>query len=1246
MDYSRIMAVLNANGIEKLVFNSETLRILIENDMKEYYSFFPREAFTIENISMIIEKSSYDTELSIIPLIRRQGSEIIPLLIKKKYFNFLLDNYTSLINNYDENINNLIFDNLGNEMISPLVLKRAIRNDNKELIINKIIEIKRFDLIASLLMQDIKIDEKQAALIGNDTKEVIDFLDLFDGNLNSSMYTGNYTLFKNMFLNGKYDAIKIFDYYSNSDIKAKALEDREIIDKIIEYSKVVKDEEFLKTIIQFEIIKRNSLVLNNLLKNNIYDYYILNCFQKEAWNLENQMIYAKVCREKNINPVDTKEGSLVRYYCNYKFGQDYVRDINISFDINNINNFKDFELCMIIGKKIVNGEIKEDSNIAKLYKLVYETKSFNVCRLINALLDENIGNINKLVDGNGFTDYFKDYLLYDFDYIRSDVHEEINDENYKLFTILVRTSNNSNLLRAIYDIGIYKDNLRDYISNGLVTRKLIDKCFNDKNIDLILYLHKTKLKLDLTDIESALLSKIDEIEDDNQKKIFLNYYMDNKDEIDFKDIDAIYILFVKVNESNSYEMHARSVSIIKSLLRHSDYLERFDKLERIFTDGSAPEFIKRFAMYKLLYGDRDIREDNNVASPILKSVSREEADEIILSDLFKVSLATNSKDIETYLAIIIKGEEIYKKIDPSKKELSPMERRFLHEYRIRLEFICDFVRQIEYEKSEDDYETISSIEKALTKNYHQPVNFHLFSIVDQLLSGSKYSKMGSIRAAQIYMKSRSIIKDIYEEGKTVRGEKLEIKSGDFLKGIDSIFLDNIMSNGSLSIEFLGEGANEDFTHLDTDMSLIQKDFSSIPELLKERYTACHYDMKLLISMDYIRMFNDFIISKDETGVKPFSEEDHFKTEILCTGGSNYGIRTGFPLTFVKAIIASRNIDRAKLLIIRNDFYIPLYDEQGNLLLSYDEYVEAQSMKDGLSFFDQGDKYTISENLLVPGIEEVMGTSEENEKDIAEKQNRIYEELDKIFSKYFGKSNYSISRSVNKNEIDLIDTGSTGRGTNVMGDCDFDFIVRVDQEFLSGEKQKKFAEDIYKAFNQPVGEDKRIRLKNVHLDGIDNPLKIELTIISKNARMDYTTDMCVKDRLDNIKKLYPDKYDLVVANIIYAKQFLKGLERYAPFQGGFGGVGVENWILQNGGSFYDAAKSFLETAKKSKNFEEFKENYPLYDFGKNFYYKEPDNYKTVSFPYDNFISILKPDAYTEIVKGLDEYFKNLERAKAL
>ena len=114
-------------------------------------------------------------------------------------------------------------------------------------------------------------------------------------------------------------------------------------------------------------------------------------------------------------------------------------------------------------------------------------------------------------------------------------------------------------------------------------------------------------------------------------------------------------------------------------------------------------------------------------------------------------------------------------------------------------------------------------------------------------------------------------------------------------------------------------------------------------------------------------------------------------------------------------------------------------------------------------------------------------------------------------------------------------------------------------------------------------------------------------------------MALTDRLTNIKKQSETKYQQVLANIIYAKQFLKAAGAYKPERspeaegiGGLGGVGIENWVLQHGGSFKQAARDFLTTADRHPDFYDFRAHYPVWDYG--------ENHKGIrSKPHDNFVA---------------------------
>jgi hypothetical protein len=110
---------------------------------------------------------------------------------------------------------------------------------------------------------------------------------------------------------------------------------------------------------------------------------------------------------------------------------------------------------------------------------------------------------------------------------------------------------------------------------------------------------------------------------------------------------------------------------------------------------------------------------------------------------------------------------------------------------------------------------------------------------------------------------------------------------------------------------------------------------------------------------------------------------------------------------------------------------------------------------------------------------------------------------------------------------------------------------------------------------------------------------------------------------------PEAYRQVIANVIIAKALMKDAGCYKkmgsngaiPGQGGIGGIGVENWILQSGGSLYDAMQSFIRVSDEAmadarsegEAFKLFKIKYPIFDMGQNFQSKR---YRNQDYPYDD------------------------------
>ena len=198
-------------------------------------------------------------------------------------------------------------------------------------------------------------------------------------------------------------------------------------------------------------------------------------------------------------------------------------------------------------------------------------------------------------------------------------------------------------------------------------------------------------------------------------------------------------------------------------------------------------------------------------------------------------------------------------------------------------------------------------------------------------------------------------------------------------------------------------------------------------------------------------------------------------------------------------------------------------------------------------------------------------------------------------------------------------------------------MRLDKRLIyNAEKMNKLKEtlskNIGKGSQNSFGD---FRLSEVSLDNSTN-VDIDISFVQKQDTLSYSSDMSIKDRLSNIKKSDPDKYKYVLANIILAKKVLKEANAYKPNrgyipQGGLGGIGIENWVLQNGGSFNDAATNFLAVAE-GKNFDEFKSAYKIWDFGDNFFAS-----KKGSYPHDNFVeNNMTKDGYERMCCALKKY----------
>ena len=371
----------------------------------------------------------------------------------------------------------------------------------------------------------------------------------------------------------------------------------------------------------------------------------------------------------------------------------------------------------------------------------------------------------------------------------------------------------------------------------------------------------------------------------------------------------------------------------------------------------------------------------------------------------------------------------------------------------------------------------------------------------------------------------------------------------------------------------------------------------------------------------------------------------------------------------------------KLEIALNGFYIPIIDRDSEeLIFTPDDYDKMRQQMSGLSYYRTGDyQFAPEDELELPStnvgksvisststiISELPAGMAETDRKHEVINQAIKQAITNIPELNLSYKDY-LDGDLTENIVEMIDTGSTGRQTNAPGPGDFDYMARLDRSVLNDPtKKQRIIDALLTAFGKAdeindntklnqtgglrrneskVGENQvdnksvmvngTLRLKKVSIDGLAEPVDIDITLAQKNNKVQYSTDMALADRLDNIKQQSEAKYRQVLANIIYAKQFLKAAGVYKQWRnpeakgvGGLSGVGVENWILQHGGSFKQAARDFLDVADSCSSFEDFCAHYPVWDYG--------ENHKGIrSKPHDNFVADnMNPEGYERMKEAL-------------
>ena len=735
------------------------------------------------------------------------------------------------------------------------------------------------------------------------------------------------------------------------------------------------------------------------------------------------------------------------------------------------------------------------------------------------------------------------------------------------------------------------------------------------------------------------------IDDFALKDSFKKAIIELHNDIDISKIQYMLDVLVKLSLTNSSEIFSLRKELGVQILKSQNPIESLNMIEAVFVKNNIPIVGKVYSCFEILHPNFEgFNFQNSPISPTLKNASLIGKKILVFSDLIKASFGSDNRSINDYLKNIEIGTNLYKKIksgQSSLENIGDQEKKELITFSKHLATLYNNTAKARRENSMffpsgNVLEDILKLSKLLSPN--GSLDYDLGDRVIRMFCG--FTGIDTLEQAKEYISSK--VKNADVRNRAAAQTPMVLSQGDFIKGIGNItYLRNILQNGSVSKEYLGSNIDSDSTPLDTDISMIISSEGRIRDKI-ESTNANGYGPIFLVLKNNDR----FSITRTKDGDLP-TKADPEKIEAFYTGAlgeDHYGIRTGFASSEIDYIVMEVFDPRVGLEIAMNGFYIPVADKDGNIVFTPQDYDKIRKKMGGLSYFGENE-FSFSDNLITEETELLAQQIEQSNKETVLKRDKINEIIRNVIAELGLQLKTSIDGDLTEGFAELIDTGSTGRGTNKPGDGDFDFILRLDKLIISN--PNKLAE-IKRAILKALGKENTneltgngdFRLKKVQIDD-NTTVDIDITFAERTSKISYSTDMALQDRMSTIKKNGPEKYKYIVANILLAKQVLKSAEAYKPDrgetpQGGLGGVGIENWILQDGGSFVDAARSFVAAAE-GKSFEEFKAVYQIWDFGDNYLSEKRGQYC-----HDNFVACnMSESGYQKMLQALKEYLKMVD-----
>ena len=142
---------------------------------------------------------------------------------------------------------------------------------------------------------------------------------------------------------------------------------------------------------------------------------------------------------------------------------------------------------------------------------------------------------------------------------------------------------------------------------------------------------------------------------------------------------------------------------------------------------------------------------------------------------------------------------------------------------------------------------------------------------------------------------------------------------------------------------------------------------------------------------------------------------------------------------------------------------------------------------------------------IPSTDELIAEMQNNRDEVAKKRNAIIQSIIMPVLDERGLRYKSVlDGDITEGSAEVVDTGSTGRYSNAPHDGDFDFMMKLDRAIRTNSSRMSEVRDELLSLmgkdGNSIDGNGNIRAKDVKLDGLDEPVDVDITFEQKTNKV--------------------------------------------------------------------------------------------------------------------------------------------------